>query len=162
MAVTYYSPKVATGVQARLDVHDDTVYCEFDIAATVGSLNSTTGVITGGGAGGTAFVINDVVQMVKVQAGTVVTGVFLSVDPLDTSTGIVTAVGDGNDDDRFITGSTIGRSSASGVQNMNAHTGHLYAYTSDDTIDFKVTTAASGTASTTGKVRLSVRITPQQ
>lgn len=157
MATTYVSTKAGNGTQPRLDVHDDTSYCEFDIAAAIG-----TAAAGGGGAGGTAFVINDIVQMVKVQNGTVITGVFLSVDALDSSTGIVTAVGDGTTADRFITGSTIGRSGASGCQNMNNHAGHLYQYTADDTIDFKVTTAATGTASTTGKIRLSVRITQQQ
>lgn len=157
MATTYVSTKAGTGTQPRLDLHDDTLYCEFDIAAAVG-----TAAAGGGGAGGTAFVINDVVQMVKVQNTTIITNVLLSVDALDSSTGIVVAVGDGNDDDRFITGSTIGRSAASGIVAMNAHTGHLYAYTADDTIDFKVTTAATGTASVTGKIRLSVRVTSQQ
>lgn len=157
MATTYVSTKAATGVQPRVDVHDDTSYCEFDIAAAV-----ATAANGGGGAGGAAFIINDVVQMVKVGAGQVVVGVLLSVDPLDSSTGIVTAVGDGDDDDRFITGSTIGRSAAAGVQSLNNHAGHLHAYTAADTIDFKVTTAATGTASTTGKIRLSVRTTPQQ
>lgn len=157
MAVTYVSTKAATGVQPRSDLHDDTLYCEFDIAAAI-----ATAANGGGGAGGTAFVINDIVQMVKVQSGTIITGVYLSVDALDSSTGIVTAVGDGVDEDRFITGATIGRSGAVGATGTLAHSGHLYAYTADDTIDFKVTTAASGTASVTGKVRLSVRTTQQQ
>ena len=157
MAVTYVSTKAGVGTQPRIDLHDDTLYCEFDIAAAV-----DTAANGGGGAGGTAFVLNDVVQMVKVQAGTIITSVYLSVDSLDTSTGIVTAVGDGSDDDRFLSGLTIGRSSAAGASGAMAHTGHLYQYTADDTIDFKVTTAASGTAAVTGKIRLSVRVTPQQ
>lgn len=157
MATTYVSTKAGTGTQPRLDLHDDTIYCEFDIAAAV-----ATAANGGGGAGGTAFVINDVVQMVKVQSGTTILGVYLSVDALDSSTGIVTAVGDGSDDDRFLTGLTIGRSGAVGASGALAHSGHLYAYTADDTIDFKVTTAATGTASTSGKIRLSVRVTQQQ
>ncbi|MBL0320563.1 MAG: hypothetical protein IPP74_14905 [Alphaproteobacteria bacterium] len=157
MATTYVSTKAGNGTQPRLDLHDDTIYCEFDIAAAV-----ATAANGGGGAGGTAFIINDVVQMVKVSAGTVVVAMILSVDALESNGVIVTAVGDGSDDDRFITGSTIGRSSASGVQALNAHTGHLYAYTSDDTIDFKVTTAGTAGQATTGKIRLSVRVTPQQ
>ncbi len=157
MAVTYVSTKAGTGTQARLDVHDDTIYCIFDIAAAIG-----TAANGGGGAGGTAFVINDVVQMVKVAAGSTILGVYLSVSALDSSTGIVTAVGDGVDDDRFLTGLTIGRSGAVGASGAMAHSGHLYAYTANDTIDFKVTTAASGTASVTGTVSLSVRITSQQ
>lgn len=155
MATTYVSTKAGTGTQPRLHLHTDTLFCEFDIAAAVG-----TAAAGGGGAGGTAFVINDVVQMVKVCSGVRVVGLRLSVDALDSSTGIVTAVGDGDDDDRFITGATIGRSGASGLQAMNAHTGLGYAYTTDDTIDFKVTTAATGTASTNGKIRLAVDIVP--
>lgn len=157
MATTYVSTKAGNGTQSRIDLHDDTIYCEFDIAATLG-----TAAAGGGGASGTAFVINDVVQMVKVSNGAVITGVLLSVDALDSSTGIVVAVGDGTTADRFITAATIGRSAASGVQALNNHAGHLYAYTAEDTIDFKVTTAATGTASVTGKIRLSVRVTQQQ
>lgn len=156
MATTYVSTKAATGVMPRADLHDDTIFCEFDIAAAIG-----TAAAGGGGAGGTAFVINDVVQMVKVQSGTYVLGVYLSVDALDTSTGIVTAVGDGSDDDRFLSGLTIGRSSAVGSSGALVHGGHLYQYSAADTIDFKVTTAATGTASTEGKIRLSVRVTQQ-
>jgi len=154
---TYVSIKAATGVQSRQDEHDDTIYCEFDIVAAI-----ATAANGGGGAGGTAFVLNDVVQMVKVGAGSTILSVLLSVDALDSSTGIVSAVGDGTDDDRFITASTIGRSGAAGVVVLNNHAGHLYKYTAEDTIDYKVTTAASGTASVAGLIRLSVRLTPQQ
>lgn len=157
MATTYVSTKAASGVQPRVHVHDDTSYCEFDIAAAV-----ATAANGGGGAGGTAFVINDVVQMVKVASGMVVVDVILSVDALESNAAIVVAVGDGSEDDRFITASTIGRSSAAGVASLNNHAGHLYAYTGDDTIDFKVTTAGTAGQATTGKVRLSVRTTPQQ
>lgn len=156
MATTYVSTKAGDGTQPRLANHDDTSYCEFDIAAAVG-----TAAAGGGGAGGTAFIINDVVQMIKVQVGTVITGVYLSVDFLDTGTALVTSVGDGVDDDRFLTGLTIGRSSAVGASGALAHSGHLFQYTIDDTIDFKVTTAAT-VGSVTGKIRLSVRLTPQQ
>lgn len=156
MATTYVAPKASNGVQPRLDVHDDTSYAEFDIAAAV-----VTAANGGGGAGGTAFVINDIVQMIKVQNGTVIAAVIFSCDFLDTGTAVVTAVGDGGDVDRFIEGSTVGRSSTAGVQAMNKHEGHLYAYTVDDTIDIKVTTAAT-TGSVTGKLRLSIRLTQQQ
>lgn len=157
MAVTYVAPTASSGVQPRVHLHDDTIFAEFDIAAAVGTADAG-----GGGAGGTAFVVNDVVQMVKVQAGTRIVGVTLSVDALDSSTGIIVAVGDGDDDDRFITASTIGRSGVMGVANLNNHAGLGYVYTTNDTIDFKVTTVASGTASVTGKVRLAVRVSPQQ
>lgn len=157
MAVTYVSTKCATGFQSRSDLHDDTLFCEFDIAAAI-----ATAANGGGGAGATAFVINDIVQMVKVQNGTMILGVYFSVDALDSSTGIVTDVGDGNTSGLFISGATIGRSGAAGATGTLAHGGHLYRYTADDTIDVKVTTAASGTASVSGKLRLSVRTTQQQ
>lgn len=154
---TYISTKAATGVQPRLDVHDDTSYCEFDIAAAVG-----TAANGGGGAGGTAFIVNDIVQMIKVQSGTVITGIYLSVPALESNAAIVTAVGDDGDDDRFLTGLTIGRSSTPGGSGAMAHTGHLYRYPADDTIDFKVTTAGTAGQATTGVIRLSVRLTQQQ
>lgn len=157
MATTYVSTKAGTGTQPRLDVHDDTIYCEFDIAAAVG-----TAANGGGGAGAAAFVINDVVQMIKVQAGTVIVAAALSCDALESNAAIVTALGDGVVDDRFITGATIGRSSVTGFQGMNNHAGHLFLYTTDDTIDFKVKTAGTAGQATTGKIRASVRITPQQ
>lgn len=156
MATTYVSTKCGTGDQARLHLHTDTLYCEFDIAAAVG-----TAAQGGGGAGGTAFVINDVVQMVKVAAGTTVIDVILSVDALESNAAIVSAVGDGSTADRFITGATIGRSSAGGVQRLNNNAGHLYTYTAADTIDFKVTTAGTAGQATTGKVRLAVLVTAQ-
>jgi len=156
MATTYVSTKAATGVQPRLDLHDDTLYCEFDIAAAVG-----TAAAGGGGAGGTAFIINDVVQMVKVAIGSTVADVVLSVDALESNTAIVVAVGDGIDDDRFITGSIIGRSSAAGIARLNNNVGHLYTYAAADTIDFKVTTAGTAGQATTGKIRLAVFITAQ-
>lgn len=156
MATTYVAPKVASGVQPRSDLHDDTVLSEFDIAAAV-----ATAANGGGGAGSTAFVINDVVQMIKVGLGTKVLSLLCSVDFLDTGTALVWAVGDGDDADRYIEGSVIGRSSAAGVQAINKHEGHGYQYTADDTIDFKVITAAT-TGSTSGKLRMSARLSQQQ
>lgn len=156
MATTYVSTKCGTGTQPRLDVHDDTSYCSFDIAAAVG-----TAANGGGGAGGTAFVVNDVVQMIKVQNGTVITAIYLSVPVLETNSVIETAVGDDGDDDRFLTGLTIGRN-AVGASGAMAHTGHLYEYTADNTIDFKVTTAGTAGQATTGTIKLSVRLTQQQ
>lgn len=155
MATTYVSTKCGTGAPYKSHLHDDTLICDFDIAADIG-----TAAEGGGGAGGTAFVINDVVQMVKVAKGMIVTGVCLAVPALDSSTGIVVAVGDGSDDDRFISGSTKGRSSTAGVEYLNAAAGQNYAYTADDTIDFKVKTAATGTAVTSGIIHLAVRVRP--
>lgn len=152
----YIAPKAATGVQPRVHLHDDTVISEFDIAAPIGTA------ATGGGAGATAFALNDVIQMIKVQKGMKVVDVILSTDSLDSSTGVVTAVGDGTVADRFITGATIGRSGVSGLIAMNKHDGHGYEFPADDTIDVKITTAGTGTKAVAGKIRLSVRFSPQQ
>lgn len=158
MATTYVSTKCATGVQVRQHLHDDTSYCSFNIEDDIGTADEG-----GGGAGGTAFVVNDVVQMVKVDQGMVITDVILKVPALDSSTGIVVAVGDDDDDDRYITASTIGRSSAAGLAYLNNPVGLLYgSYAAANTIDFKVTTVASGVAVTSGTIKLAVRFTTQQ
>jgi len=93
-----------------------------------------------------AYVINDVIQMVKVPKGAVILDVALSCEDLDThaTPTIVLEVGDGEDTDRYITGSTIGQ--AGGLASLARYNGHGYQYTANDTIDVKVTTApATGT-----------------
>jgi hypothetical protein len=152
---TYVAPKASSGVQPRLHLHEDTIYSEFDIAAAVG-----TAAAGGGGAGGTGFALNDIVQMVKTCPGMRVTDVRVGIDDMDTSTGFVFSVGDGDDTDRFILVNTSGQ--AGGVARMDNPVGVGYQYTTEDTIDLKVTTAATGTAATTGKIRMIVSVSPQQ
>ena len=142
MATTFTADKVASTVQSRAGDDITAVYSTYAITA--------------------AFVINDVVQMCKVPAGATILEVTLGVDALDTSTGVVVAVGDGSTADRFITASTIGRSSANGIVRTNNRLGTNYLYTAEDTIDFKVTTAATGTASTSGNIDVTVIYTMQQ
>lgn len=141
MATTYTTSKVAAGVQEReTQVGVISVSASYDIA------------------GGSAFIINDVVQMVKVPVGARILYAKVTVPALDSSTGVVWALGDGGDDDRYITGATAGRSAAGGLQTINSVVSH-YTYTADDTIDFKITTAATGTASTTGTIYVDVLYT---
>jgi hypothetical protein len=139
MATTFTSSKVASTVQER----------EFH-----GGVNSISATYTITG----AFVINDVVQMVKVPFGARILYCKVTVPALDSSTGVVWSLGDGGDDDRYITGATTGRSGAAGVSVINTATSE-YTYTADDTIDFKVTTAATGTAATTGDITVDVLYT---
>lgn len=155
MAVTYVAPKAANGVQPRKHLHDDVVISTFNIATAVG-----TAAQGGGGAGGTGFVINDIVQMIKVDAGMKVADVTIAVPDLDTSTGVVFTVGDGDVTDRFILVNTSGQ--AGGVARLDNPVGLGYEYTAADTIDLKITTAATGTAATTGTITLAVRFSPQQ
>ena len=96
-----------------------------------------------------AWVINDVVQMVKVFKGERVIDIELLVET-DADTGgsaaIVLAVGDGTDPDRYITASNIGRTGGFARLGDGLATAALVAparhtYTADDTIDLKVTAA---------------------
>lgn len=128
-----------------------------------------------------AFVINDTVKLVQLQAdptfpgnGPSITSLILDVPALDSSTGIVTAVGDSGTAARFISGATVGRSGAGGIQGPNvagtygyqpflSDFGSFGTYTAVSnqvyTIVFKVTTAATGTATTAGTIALKVGYT---
>ena len=137
MASTFTSAKVAAGIQPETRGGINEISAEYEITA--------------------ALVINDVVQMVKIPAGARIHDVTLATDDLESSgTASVVAVGDGDNDDRFITGSTIAR--AGGIERINAVDGVLYEYSAEDTIDFKCTTAPT-TGATSGTIRLVVRYT---
>lgn len=124
-----------------------------------------------------AFVINDTINFLKIPSnpgmspgnnGPIISSVVADLPSLDSSTGIVTAVGDATTAGRFIAGSVIGRSGAGGVQYNNVAGSVGYApfaalyntYTTvsyqEYTVIFKVTTAATGTAATTGTITLKV------
>lgn len=92
----------------------------------------------------------DLIKVFKARKGFVVTGAMLQSTDLDSSTGVVLALGDGSDDDRFITNATIGQ--AGGFTTTLAPAGALYEFTADTDIYIKVTTAPSGTAAA-GTVR---------
>jgi len=130
----------------------------------------------------TAFAVNDTVNMMIIQGdpsvytqfGPAINDVILDVPSLDTSTGIVTAVGDSGAAGRYISGATVGRSSTGGIQYNNVAGSIGYqpfaslfsTYTTASlqnyTIVFKVTTAATGTAATSGTISLLVRYTIDQ
>lgn len=139
MASTFTTSKVAAGVQPRV-------------------IESGVISVTGSYALAAALVVNDVIQMVKVPAGATIVNTILSVPDLDSngSPAIVLAVGDGSDDDRFVTGSTVGQ--AGGTVMSNTPTGTGYAYAAEDTVDVKVTTAPA-TGATSGTITLTVLYT---
>lgn len=109
-----------------------------------------------------AFVINDVIEMVKMNKGERAIGGQLIVETdLDSSTGVVVAVGDGVQADRYISGSAIGQTGGvvtwgAGIDTAAEAALFDYKYPAADTIDVKITTAASGTAATSGRIRLRV------
>ena len=143
MASTLSTSKVAASVPARANLHADWAFATYTITA--------------------AFVINDVIQMVKIPKGATVLELIFHTTDLDTSTGIVLQIGDGNDVDRYVKDSTIGQTGGtvrlgSGIVNNSAAN---YTYTDEDTIDVKITTAASGTAATSGSLSIAVAYTMQ-
>lgn len=155
MATTYVAPKAAPGVQP----HDfkpgaNTITSTFDIAAAVDA-------VAGGGAGGAAFVINDVVQMMKIPKGARVTEAILTAVDLDTNVApaITLDVGDGVDPDRFIAASVIGQTGGTVRLGQGIVTNTpAFTYTADDTIDVLVK-AAPATAVAVGTITLSVTFT---
>lgn len=110
-----------------------------------------------------AFVVDDVIQMIKVAEGERAIGGQLIVETdLDSngSPAVVLAVGDGVDTDRYISASTIGQAGGvvswgQGIDTAAEAASFDYKYPAADTIDIKVTTAPA-TSATSGRLRLRV------
>ena len=105
----------------------------------------------------TALVVNDVIQMCKVPLGARVLKIDLYVSDLDAGAtpAITLDIGDGTDTAsayRFVQNSTIGQAGGSvtfpGGTGAAPSTGFGYQYTTNDTIDVKVSTAPQTAAST--------------
>lgn len=107
-----------------------------------------------------ALAANDVIEMVRVPRGAVVTGVVLSTDDLDTNgtPTIVLDVGDGSDTDRFIDGATVGQAGGTTDASNLAIAGIGYEYSAEDTIDVLVQ-AGPATGATSGTISLVVYYT---
>lgn len=136
MATAYTASGVASGIQTRTNVTG--------VITELVSYSLTA-----------AFVVNDTVAFLVLPANSRLWDIGLDVDPLDTTTGIVLAAGTSASPSLFISGSTIGRSSTSGVQRANVGGTINYTSTTDQTIVMKVTTAPTSGLST-GTVRLGV------
>jgi hypothetical protein len=107
-----------------------------------------------------ALAENDIIEMIPVAPGERVVDLILVSEDLDThvSPTITFDVGDGDDVDRYIDGSTIGQTGGvarmgSGVASDAAAIAINKLYTAADTIDVKVS-AAVATGATTGTIRL--------
>jgi hypothetical protein len=103
---------------------------------------------------------NDCIKMVNIPAGATILDVIVDIPSggLDTSTGVSWTLGDtdATDDlDRYITTSTVGRSSAGGIVRMNNAAGHGYKFAADGTIDITISAGAS-TNTTTGDIIVTV------
>ena len=129
MATTYQSTDVTTGygVSARSGI------------GIVSRTKTHTNTV--------AYVVNDVIEMIKIPKGATVLDVKLASDDIDGGSNLTLSVGDGSVVDRYIKDSTVGQAGGvavygSGVSGAMGNAVNLgYTYTADDTIDVKVTTA---------------------
>jgi hypothetical protein len=142
---TLTTGKVASTVQARAGTDITAVFETYSLSA--------------------ALALNDVIQMVKIPAGATVLDLTIACDDLDSNgtPTIVLDVGDGDDTDRFIDGSTIGQAGGSAKLGAGVATGNAafnYTYTTADTIDVLVQ-AGPATGATSGQITMSVIYTMQ-
>ena len=109
--------------------------------------------VAGSVAVGTAgLALNAVTALVRVPKGFTVIHATLEATDMDSGTALVLAVGDTVDNDRILTGLTIGQ--AGGISSVIAASGHQYRYAEETTINLTATTAA-GTA-VAGTVQISL------
>lgn len=99
---------------------------------------------------------SDLIKVFRARKGQVVIGALMESTDLDTdgSPAIVLALGDAVDDDRFITGATVGQ--AGGATSALAAAGYFHEFTEDTDIFVKVTTAADAAAAGTIRAALLV------
>lgn len=115
MTTAYNSSKLQAGVQPRV------LPPGVDIVEIASFLNAT------------AFVLNDTLNLVKLEAnpsisanGPTISSLVVAMPPMDSSTGFSWIVGDSNTTNRYITTSTVGRSAAGGIVAMNNYLGLGY------------------------------------
>jgi len=136
MATAFTASGVGSGIQTRTNIPGAIIeVCSYAITA--------------------AFVVNDTVAFLNLPANSRLLDVYLDVDPLDTTTGIVIAAGTSASPSLFISGATIGRSSTGGIQRANTSGVVNYTSTTDQQLVMKVTTAPTS-GLTTGTVRMGV------
>lgn len=152
---TYVAPKAGAGVQPHdFKPGSNWITSTFTLADAIDSTD-------GGGTGGAALANADVIQMLKVPKGARVLEVILTTTDLDTN-GTPTLsfdVGDGDDVDRYIDGSTIGRTGGTDRLGSGIVTNtQAFTYTANDTIDVLVA-AGPATGATSGTISLTVGFT---
>lgn len=163
MATVYKSAQITAGKQPRVLPYG------IEVVQVNTFLNST------------AFVVNDTVQFVQIEAdpsitnnGPTMTGVQVDMPAMDSSTGFTWVVGDSGTANRYISTSTYGQSSAGGLQGIDVQGGMGFApflsafgsfgtYTAVSlqtyTVTLKVTAAASGTPTTGNTITAKVSYT---
>jgi hypothetical protein len=114
------------------------------MAVRYGKINVTAAVNAG-----------DVYQMVQVFAGETVHDVKVKSSDLDEATALIFDIGDGDDVDRYIDGSTVGQAGGGDITGVADLVPQLYA--ADDTIDI-LCTIAPGTDVATGTLEMWVYV----
>lgn len=152
MATTYKSAQITAGKQPRV------LPLGMEVLQIATFLNSV------------AFVINDLVQLVQIEAnpaitnnGPLITRTSIDMPPMDSSTGFTWTLGDSVTANRFISTSTLGQSGAGGIVGTNVDGGLGFGpfisafgafgtYTAVSLVNYtvvlKVTAAATGTPTT--------------
>lgn len=130
---TYNSSKITAGAPARANAGETILHGT--VTLTAAAANS------------------DIVKFFKAPAGFIVSDVILSSTDIDTngSPTVTIDVGDADDVDKLIDGSTIGR--AGGIDRMNVTTGMQYTYTADTEVYATILTVATGA---TGTIKLTM------
>ncbi len=139
MATTYYSNEITAGNPARfVEKGNFCVYAKFSLSA--------------------ALVINDVIQMCKVQTGERVLNIDTYSDDLDTNVApaITLDIGDDGDPDRFAEAVTVAQAGGF-LRGIQTKAGFCYVYTADNTIDILVH-AAPATGAATGDIIMVVTL----
>lgn len=106
-----------------------------------------------------ALALGDIIQSALIPAGALIVDVMVVVTDMDSSTGILLDVGYGVSANYFVAASATGQTG--GVIRAAAATALPLLLTTNDTVDVKVNTAATGTAATTGSVAITVFFLPK-
>lgn len=136
MATAYTASGVAAGIQPRTSIPG--LICEVVTYALTANP-----------------VVNDTIDMFVLPANSRLIDVILDVDALDTTNSVVLAAGTSATPTLFISGATIGRTSAGGIQHATQAGTTNYTSTTDQHIVVKFTTAPTGPNST-NSLRLAV------
>jgi hypothetical protein len=101
-----------------------------------------------------AFLDEDIVHLVKMPKGATLLDLILDVPALTDQADVTWDLGDSDVSGRFITAGTAGQSSAGGIVRLTLAGSSQYAYTADNTIQFKIKTVPGVTAVTNGTIKL--------
>ena len=101
-----------------------------------------------------AFLDEDIVHLVKMPKGATLLDLILDVPALTDQADVTWDLGDSDSSGRFITGGTAGQSSTGAIVRLTLVGSSQYAYTADNTIQFKIKTVPGATAVTDGTIKL--------